>query len=68
MTRISSYNPNPARRLNRKQGIIVCDKLPGRFPDSVEYRPCNRISPKRKSVEPLTDVPVNFCFGRVLSF
>ena len=66
MTRNSSNNPNPARRLNRKQGIIVCDGLPGRFPDSVEYKPCNRISPKKKSDEPSAEAPVNYCFGRVL--
>ncbi len=68
MTRISSCKSNQGRRMNRKQGIIACDKLPGRFPDSVEYKSCNRISARRKSADSTTDTPVNFCFGRVLSF
>lgn len=68
MTRISSCKSNPGRRMNRKQGTIVSDKLPGRFPDSVEYRASGRTSARKKIAGSTADSQVNFCFGRILSF
>ncbi len=68
MTRISSCKSNPGRRMNRKQGVIVSDKLPGRFPDSEEYKTCGRTSVRKKSAESTPEPQVNFCFGRILSF
>ena len=48
MTKLSGNKTRQGRRLRSRQGVVICDSLPGRFPDAVEYRPAYRCLSRKK--------------------
>ena len=47
--KVSTENSKLRKRMHCKQGVVVCEKLPGRFPDAIEYRPSSRLCMRKKA-------------------
>lgn len=51
MIKVSFGMSKQGRRRKARHGIVICDRLPGRFPDAVEYTPAYRSSTRKKAAD-----------------
>lgn len=49
MIKLVASMEKSTRRKATRHGVVVCDRLPGRFPGSVEYKPSHRLSAKKRA-------------------